>query len=224
MKKVLLLISLIISSIVSAQVLVIDGTHHLISENTFPLYLNGGTQLDFFTPPVSLISGIEYNIVSNETGNDLSFNQVLNITEGSVVPENKVWKLVSMMSHTETIIFNDSLYEDLGGYVIHLDGAGSGVVVSPYFYGNDNYNQAQAENYCNNSLLYGFTDWVLPSIDQLMSIYELNLTYELYDFSGLEFFWSASNLYPNVINLDNGIMNSYAISSQSLNCICVRQF
>ena len=60
MKKVLLLISLIISSIVSAQVLVIDGTHHLISENTFPLYLNAGTQLDFFTPPVSLISKPPY--------------------------------------------------------------------------------------------------------------------------------------------------------------------
>jgi hypothetical protein len=157
MKNVLLLlISLFISSIVSAQVLVIDGSHHLISENTFPLYLNGGTQLDFFTPPVSLISGIEYNIVSNETGNDLSFNQVINITENSTVPDNKVWKLVSMMNHTETV--TSTINENQGGYVIQIDGNGGGLVLLPIFSNTESYNQQNAVDYCNNNSMNGFTN------------------------------------------------------------------
>ena len=218
MKKVLLLISLIISSIVSAQVLVIDGTHHLISENTFPLYLNGGTQLDFFTPPISLISGIEYNIVSNETGNDLSFNQVISITESSIVPDNKVWKLVSMMNHTETVVISDSLNEVLGGYVIEINGSGGGLILWASWSGY--WDQAGSHNYCETKVADGYDDWVLPTKDQLLLIHEANSIYNWIEFPN-QWYWSSSSNY--VVNLESGEETTYTNNS-GLYCTCVRQF
>ena len=214
MKKVLLLISLIISSVVSAQVLVIDGTHHLISENTFPLYLNGGTQLDFFTEQISLISGIEYNIVNGETGNDLSFNQVINLSESSIVPNGKVWKLVSLLNYTIDYVVSDSLID--GGYIFEIDGNGGALSLSSGWWGPST--QQNCMSYCIDLNEY-HTDWYLPSKDELMLIQEFNSVNNVLEYPQF-YYWSNDNY---IINLQTG---SYEVTSNSnaYYCVCIRQF
>lgn len=97
MKKVLLFITLLIVSVSIGQTIMVNGNPMLVDDQTsFPFWLESGSTISAETS-VSAISVIEFNIKSNDDGNDMVFNQVLSITSESSVPNNKVWKVESVL-------------------------------------------------------------------------------------------------------------------------------
>jgi len=80
-----------------AQTITVNGTPMLVSDDiSFPFWLESGSSI---SPeiPVSSISVLEFNIVPNNNGNDMVFNQVISVTSNSTVPEGKTWKVVSVL-------------------------------------------------------------------------------------------------------------------------------
>ena len=77
----------------------VNGSSYLATQNnSFPFWLDAGSTLST-NPPMNFISVIEYN--ENEAGDDtnLGYSKVLSITESSVVPDGKVWKVVSALKY-----------------------------------------------------------------------------------------------------------------------------
>jgi len=97
MKKVIYIIVLLIGATIMAQTITVNGTPMLVSDDiSFPFWLESGSSI---SPeiPVSSISVLEFNIVPNNNGNDMVFNQVISVTSNSTVPEGKTWKVVSVL-------------------------------------------------------------------------------------------------------------------------------
>ena len=96
MKDVLLFITLLIGSVSFGQTIIVNGNPYLATQNnSFPFWLDAGSTLST-NPPMNFISVVEYN--ENEVGDEknLGYSKVLSITESSVVPDGKVWKVVSI--------------------------------------------------------------------------------------------------------------------------------
>lgn len=111
MKKVIYIIPLLLWATTMAQTITINGTPMLVSDDiSFPFWLESGSSI---SPeiPVSSISVLEFNIVPNNNGNDMVFNQVISVTEGQTVPEGKTWKVESIL--LENIGFNYTQNNDL---------------------------------------------------------------------------------------------------------------
>ena len=89
----------------------VNGSTYLATQNnSFPFWLDAGSTLST-NPPMNFISVVEYN--ENEVGDDknLGYSKVLSITESSVVPDGKVWKVVSALQYhyegcTDETMFN----------------------------------------------------------------------------------------------------------------------
>lgn len=97
MKKVLLFVTLLIGSVSFGQTIMVNGSPILVDDQTsFPFWLESGSTISPETS-VSSISLLEFNLKSNDDGNDMVFNQVLSLTSESSVPDNKVWKVESVL-------------------------------------------------------------------------------------------------------------------------------
>jgi len=97
MKKVIYIIALLFGSTTMAQTITVNGTPMLVSDDiSFPFWLESGSSISPEVP-VSSISVLEFNIVPNNNGNDMVFNQVISVTEGQTVPEGKTWKVESIL-------------------------------------------------------------------------------------------------------------------------------
>jgi hypothetical protein len=97
MKKVIYIIALLIGATTMAQTITVNGTPMLVSDDiSFPFWLESGSSISPEVP-VSSISVLEFNIVPNNNGNDMVFNQVISVTEGQTVPEGKTWKVESIL-------------------------------------------------------------------------------------------------------------------------------
>ena len=109
MKKVLLFVTLLIGSVSFGQTIMVNGSPMLVDDQTsFPFWLESGFSISPETS-VSAISVLEFNVKSNDDGNDMIFNQVLSLTSESSVPEGKVWKVESVLKLDEDYVFvNDS--------------------------------------------------------------------------------------------------------------------
>ena len=58
-----------------------------------------------------------------------------------------------MMNHTETVVISDSLNEDLGGYIIEINGSGGGSILWAAWSGF--HTQQLSHNYCDNKVADG---------------------------------------------------------------------
>jgi len=97
MKKVLLFITLLIGAYSFGQTIMVNGSPYLATlNNSFPFWLDAGSTLAT-NPPMNFISVIEYNENELVDATNLGYSKVLSITESSVVPEGKVWKVVSVL-------------------------------------------------------------------------------------------------------------------------------
>lgn len=104
MKKLVYIITLLIGATTMAQTITVNGTPMLVSDDiSFPFWLESGSSISPEVP-VSSISVLEFNIVPNNNGNDMVFNQVISVTEGQTVPEGKTWKVESVLM--ENLIFD----------------------------------------------------------------------------------------------------------------------
>jgi len=175
MKKVLLFVTLLIGSVSFGQTIMVNGSPYLATQNnSFPFWLDAGSTLST-NPPMNFISVVEYN--ENEVGGDtnLVYSKVLSITESSVVPDGKVWKVISVLEQASDA-FNisvDSLQigdEYGGGIVFYLDGNGGGKVCSKKQH--ESWGDIQfAMTFSSNLIAGGYSDWYLPSIEDLQEIY-----------------------------------------------------
>ena len=101
MKKVIHIIALLIGVTTMAQTITVNGTPMLVSDDiSFPFWLESGSSISPEVP-VSSISVLEFNIVPNNNGNDMVFNQVISVTEGQTVPEGKTWKVESILMENQ---------------------------------------------------------------------------------------------------------------------------
>ena len=101
MKKVIYIIALLIGGTTMAQTITVNGTPMLVSDDiSFPFWLESGSSISPEVP-VSSISVLEFNIVPNNNGNDMVFNQVISVTEGQTVPEGKIWKVESVLMENQ---------------------------------------------------------------------------------------------------------------------------
>lgn len=97
MKDILLLVTLLIGGVSVGQTIMVNGNPMLVDDQTsFPFWLESGSTISPETS-VSAISVLEFNVKSNDDGNDMVFNQVLSLTSESFVPDNKVWKVESVL-------------------------------------------------------------------------------------------------------------------------------
>jgi hypothetical protein len=97
MKKVIYMIALLLGATTMAQTITVNGTPMLVSDDiSFPFWLESGSSISPEVP-VSSISVLEFNIVPNNNGNDMVFNQVISVTEAQTVPEGKAWKVESVL-------------------------------------------------------------------------------------------------------------------------------
>ena len=108
MKKVIYIIALLIGATTMAQTITVNGTPMLVSDDiSFPFWLESGSSISPEVP-VSSISVLEFNIVPNNNGNDMVFNQVISVTEGQTVPEGKTWKVESILMENQEFIVDSS--------------------------------------------------------------------------------------------------------------------
>ena len=108
MKKVIYIIALLIGATTMAQTITVNGTPMLVSDDiSFPFWLESGSSISPEVP-VSSISVLEFNIVPNNNGNDMVFNQVISVTEGQTVPEGKTWKVESILMENQTFDINNT--------------------------------------------------------------------------------------------------------------------
>jgi hypothetical protein len=108
MKKVIYIIALLIGATSMAQTITVNGTPMLVSDDiSFPFWLESGSSISPEVP-VSSISVLEFNIVPNNNGNDMVFNQVISVTEGQTVPEGKTWKVESILVENQSFSVNSS--------------------------------------------------------------------------------------------------------------------
>jgi microcystin-dependent protein len=97
MKKVLLFVTLLLGSVSFGQTIMVNGSPMLVDDQTsFPFWLESGSSISPETS-VSAISVLEFNVKSNDDGNDMVFHQVLSLTSESSVPVGKVWKIESVL-------------------------------------------------------------------------------------------------------------------------------
>jgi hypothetical protein len=102
MKKVIYIIALLIGATTMAQTITVNGTHMLVSDDiSFPFWLESGSSISPEVP-VSSISVLEFNIVPNNNGNDMVFNQVISVTSNQTVPEGKTWKVESVLQENQS--------------------------------------------------------------------------------------------------------------------------
>jgi len=216
MKKTLTSIVLLIVVSVQAQSISVDGISLLVSQNnSFPLWLASGSNV---TPnlPVSLLSVVEYTENSIGAELNLAYSRVLNITESTIVPAGKVWKVVSAMEVGIQNIYIpvDSLQigdDYAGGIVFYLDGNGGGkVCAKSHTEGYEDWTEA-----LKSSLLLvdsGFDDWYLPTSSELLLVYE-----QIGDFGNFQSYqyWTSTDANSNnashqsySINMSNGSISS----------------
>jgi len=108
MKKVIYIIALLLGAMTMAQTITVNGTPMLVSDDiSFPFWLESGSSISPEVP-VSSISVLEFNIVPNNNGNDMVFNQVISVTEGQTVPEGKTWKVESILMENQEFVLDSS--------------------------------------------------------------------------------------------------------------------
>jgi hypothetical protein len=217
MKKVLFILTLIPLSLL-AQVIKIDGDNHLVTEKSFPLFLNEGTQIEIEQSKFSFLSVIEYDINQSDGSNDLGFSQVLKLTSNQSVPENKVWKIVSGMEESNDFEIGD---EYSGGIVYKLDGNGGGLIY--YKPGELGYHGAAfvlAETFSfENGINY-----YVPSVNELREMYQLLPEIFVdgwYWVSDIHSNGSFDIKYNPVTNLSDVVNNSY---NYDLNYLIIADF
>ena len=104
----ILFLALLIGAKTMAQTITVNGTPMLVSDDiSFPFWLESGSSVSPEVP-VSSISVLEFNIVPNNNGNDMVFNQVISVTEGQTVPEGKTWKVESILMENQEFVIDSS--------------------------------------------------------------------------------------------------------------------
>ncbi len=108
MRNLILFLALLIGATTMAQTITVNGTPMLVSDDiSFPFWLESGSSISPEVP-VSSISVLEFNIVPNNNGNDMVFNQVISVTEGQTVPEGKTWKVESILMENQEFVVDSS--------------------------------------------------------------------------------------------------------------------
>jgi hypothetical protein len=123
MKWVIYMIALLIGATTMAQTIIVNGIPILVSDDiSFPFWLESGSSISPEVP-VSSISVLEFNIVPNNNGNDMVFNQVISVTEAQTVPEGKAWKVESVLVENQGFeegTTNSSLFIPTNSYGINI--------------------------------------------------------------------------------------------------------
>ena len=198
MKKILTSLVLLLAVSLQAQTITVDGSSLLVSQNnSFPLWLASGSSVSP-NPPVSLLSVVEYTEITMGTEVNLGYSRVLNITESAVVPEGKVWKVVSAMSggtqNMGTPVDSLQIGDDYaGGIVFYLDGNGGGKVCSKSHTESAG-EWDEAINFGVNLVDGGFNDWYLPTKDELLLVF--NQIGDVGNFQD-SYYWSSSEYSNN---------------------------
>jgi len=108
MKKVIYIIALLLGTTTMAQTITVNGTPMLVSDDiSFPFWLESGSSISPEVP-VSSISVLEFNIVPNNNGNDMVFNQVISVGSSAIVPEGKTWKVESVLMENQEFVVDSS--------------------------------------------------------------------------------------------------------------------
>ena len=153
MKKVIYIIALLIGVTTMAQTITVNGTPMLVSDDiSFPFWLESGSSISPEVP-VSSISVLEFNIVPNNNGNDMVFNQVISVTEGQTVPEGKTWKV-------ESILMENFSFELMGNQNANQNSNNSNLFVPSNSYLNI---IMEAPNYDSIYMSLSFQAKILPS-------------------------------------------------------------
>tara|TARA_B100001093_G_scaffold505465_1_gene562856 strand:- start:578 stop:1753 length:1176 start_codon:yes stop_codon:yes gene_type:complete len=120
-----------------AQTITVNGTPMLVSDDiSFPFWLESGSSISPEVP-VSSISVLEFNIVPNNNGNDMVFNQVISVTEGQTVPEGKTWKVESILMDNQGFVNSDILSTNEIQNAEYIANAESGLHIKfyePYYH------------------------------------------------------------------------------------------
>ena len=149
-----------------AQTITVNGTPMLVSDDiSFPFWLESGSSISPEVP-VSSISVLEFNIVPNNNGNDMVFNQVISVTEEQTVPEGKTWKVESVLIGNES----NSMVNLNPNTFIAFDESGVNLMFNePVFYTDKIYFKTEFINHPSNVTEFGFC---LSSDNPQPSIYD----------------------------------------------------
>ena len=151
-------------SYVKAQTILVNSNVISVQEDvTFPLWLDSMSTIEIGTQVVS-ISALEFNIVPTNNGNSLVFSQTKTITSQETVPNGMTWKITAVLLDS-TAINNSS---SSGGGQVAVSGGNMAVALS-----GESANTMSLGNamiYCDSLQEGGYDNWVIPTLEKLMSV------------------------------------------------------
>ena len=233
MKKLIYIIALLIGATTMAQTITVNGTPMLVSDDiSFPFWLESGSSI---SPeiPVSSISVLEFNIVPNNNGNDMVFNQVISVTEGQTVPEGKTWKVESILMENQSfevnsdnssifiptnsssinIIIQSPVFDSIQSYwtvnASILPSAGSPITEIGFCFSKTSQNPTVYDNifYCNNgteSFEGFFNNGNNVEANETYYIRAFATNFEGLVYSEVQSFTTSSQTFPVVGNYHQG--------------------
>lgn len=154
-----------INALAQKPSIVINGSHALAADLAkFPYWLNAGTTLDKGNKVIS-IPVIQFDISYTTSGKSLVFDSVLAINSLQTVPQNKAWKIESVILDT-TVTLNTSTgsgTDNWGSQVVITNSTleGNGTVLTPL-------GIAQQGAFIGQVLKWNGTAW-LPQTDTVYS-------------------------------------------------------
>jgi len=218
MKNIIIVVLFTLSTFCLAQTININSTVFSTNgEKTFPIWVEAGTTIQP-NSPIKSISVKEFNVIPNSNGNDLVFNKTILVYSDSVstVPSGKSWKLESVQNELQ---IGD---EYAGGIVFYLDGNGGGKIFAPYSLARKSSNSARI--YCEELNYDGYSDWVLPSSEDLWSFW---INHHKYEFIRTVEVWVSDESHytydDSSFNLSSGQITGENRSNH-LMVIPIRQF
>ena len=163
MKKYIFLLIVVFSLSTTAQNIIINGTAVNVSQDvSFPYWLDSMSTIEIGSQVVS-ISALEFNIVPTTNGNSLVFSQTKIITSQQTVPNGKTWKLEGvLLDSTATNTTTSS-----GGTTV-VSGGEKAVALSEQ--SASTMNMGDAMLYCDSLVEGGYDNWVIPTLEELMSV------------------------------------------------------
>ena len=207
MKKVIYIIALLIGTTTIAQTITVNGTPMLVSDDiSFPFWLESGSSISPEVP-VSSISVLEFNIVPNNNGNDMVFNQVISVTEGQTVPEGKTWKVESILMENQSFSVS-SLNPNT--FVSFSESGDNFILNEPTFYLDDVYFSAVYLTPPSSVIEYGFC---YSYNNSLPSVYDNKLSVNGFESETPNFRFGQSIEYDS---LNTKYVRAYSINEEGI--------